>query len=88
MRVLVEILRWKDENLKHENIQHFGFSLSKVAKMELKGEHTELKLNVKKKAPEGQNRLCHKHPLIDNKFGYLWNLSCCSIFNNHSANNE
>ena len=31
MRVLVEILRWKDENLKHENIQHFGFFLSKVA---------------------------------------------------------
>ena len=49
MRVLVEILRWKDENLKHENIQHFGFFLE--------GEHTELKLNMKKKASEGQNRL-------------------------------
>ena len=46
MRVLVEILRWKDENLKHENIQHLGFFLE--------GEHTVLKLNMKKKASEGQ----------------------------------
>ena len=23
---------------------------------------------------------CHKQPLINIKFGYLWNLSCCSIF--------
>ena len=75
------MLRWKDEHLKHENIQHFGFFLSEVAKMELEGEHRELKLDVKKKASEGQNRLCHKHPLIDNKFGFM-------LQYNHSANNE
>ena len=79
MRVLVEILRWRDENLKHEYIQHFGFFLRKVAKMELEGKHTEM--NAKKKASEGQNRLCHKHPLIDNKFGFM-------LQYNHSANNE
>ena len=57
------------------------FFLVKWQHMELEGEHRELKLDVKKKASEGQNRLCHKHPLIDNKFGFM-------LQYNHSANNE
>ena len=55
-------MRWW-EDLKHENIQHFGFFLSKMAKIELEGEHTDLKLNVKKKASEGQNRLLSQTPV-------------------------
>ena len=47
--------RWKFETWKYPTF--WIFSSSEAAKIELEGEHTDLKLNVKKKASEGQNRL-------------------------------